>query len=308
MMETLLGILRIAFIVVLAGAIAFIGDRVGHQVGRRRMSLFGLRPKHTSTIVAVGFGMLIALGVTLAFLAASHYARTAFFRLSELNAQVASLQKQVQDREQELARTQNENLIQGNNQPITPTYAVVNADQSPQRIHDEVKTIFTNAVSEANRVWVPLGLKPYDRPVDDADHDKKFNEAATYIRRNCYPVAGIVFPVAAHNLFRGDRLSISLNITCDRLVYKKGQEIAAITVPGGAVPNIGYLLALTQQAANDHGMPAYTSEPFGNPSNLQTIQRELSKAKGKFRLVARAGNTVRAIGPLVIQLNVERME
>ena len=307
-METLLGVLRIAFIVVLAGAIAFIGDRVGHQVGRRRLSLFGLRPKHTSTIVAVGFGMLIALGVTLAFLAASHYARTAFFRLSELNAQVASLQRQVQEREQELARTQNENLIQGNQQPITPTYAVVNSNQPLPHIHDEVKSIFTNAVREADRVWVPLGLKPYDKPLDDADHDHKFNEAASFIHKSCAPAAGIVFPVAARNLFRGDKIAISLNIACNRQLFAQGQEIASINVPGGAVPNIGFLLALTQQAATDHGMPAYTSEPFGNPSNLQAVQHELSRVHGKYRLVARAGTNVRAIGPLVIELQLVRAE
>jgi len=307
-METFLGILRIAMVMVLAGIIAFIGDRVGHQVGRKRLSLFGLRPKHTSTLVAVGFGMLIALGVTLAFLAASHYARTAFFRLGELNTQVASLQKQVQEREQELSRTQNENLIQGNNQPITPTYAVVSSGQSVQRIHDEVKSIFANAVQEADRVWVPLGLKAYAKPVDDADHETKYNEAATFIRKKCYPAAGIVFPVAAHNLFRGDNVAISLNIACNRQVYAKGDEIASINVPGGSVPNIGYLLALTQQAAADHGMPAYTAEPFGSPANLQAVQRQLAKAKGKFKLVARAGANVRALGPLVVQLQLVRAE
>jgi|SRR5579872_174666 len=307
-METFLGILRIAFIVLLAGVIAFIGDRVGHQVGRKRLSLFGLRPKHTSTIVAVGFGMLIALGVTLAFLAASHYARTAFFRLGELNAQVALLQREVQEREQELARAQNENLIQGNQQPITPTYAVVNSDQPLPRIHDEVRSIFANAVTEADRVWVPLGLKPYDKPLDDADHDKKFSEAASFIRKRCYPSAGIVFPVAAHNLFRGDQLAINLNIACNRQLFNKGQEIASINVPGGSVPNIGYLLALTQQAANEHGMPPYTSAPFGSPANLQAVQHDLAQARGKYRLVARAGANVRALGPLVIQLELVRAE
>ncbi|HMD02671.1 MAG TPA: DUF3084 domain-containing protein, partial [Candidatus Baltobacteraceae bacterium] len=48
-------------IVLIAGSIAYVGDRVGHYVGRRRLSLFGLRPKYTSTIVAVGTGMVIAL-------------------------------------------------------------------------------------------------------------------------------------------------------------------------------------------------------------------------------------------------------
>ena len=75
------GLLVVIIIIVMAGAIAYVGDRVGHQVGRKRLTLFGLRPKYTSTIVAVGTGMLIALIVTLGALAASSYVRTAFFRL-----------------------------------------------------------------------------------------------------------------------------------------------------------------------------------------------------------------------------------
>ena len=61
------GIATILMIIVVAGAIAYFGDRVGHVVGRRRMTLFNLRPKYTSTIFAVGFGMLIAV-VVVAFL------------------------------------------------------------------------------------------------------------------------------------------------------------------------------------------------------------------------------------------------
>ena len=64
-MGTLGGIALIVAIVLIAGVIAYIGDRVGHQVGRKRLTLFNLRPKYTSTIVAVGTGMMIALVVTL---------------------------------------------------------------------------------------------------------------------------------------------------------------------------------------------------------------------------------------------------
>ncbi|MGD1067799.1 MAG: DUF3084 domain-containing protein, partial [Vulcanimicrobiaceae bacterium] len=69
------GVLSVLGIAIVAGGIAYIGDRVGHQVGRKRLTLFGLRPKYTSTIVAVVTGMMIAVSVTLIALLASSEVR-----------------------------------------------------------------------------------------------------------------------------------------------------------------------------------------------------------------------------------------
>src|ERR1700736_3034554 len=86
MISVLPGIFSVLGITIVAGVIAYIGDRVGHQVGRKRLTLFGLRPKYTSTIVAVATGMLIALSVTSVALIGSQQVRTAFFRLGQINA------------------------------------------------------------------------------------------------------------------------------------------------------------------------------------------------------------------------------
>lgn len=48
-------------LVPLSGFIAWAGDRVGHRVGKRRHSLFGLRPRHTATLITVGAGIGISL-------------------------------------------------------------------------------------------------------------------------------------------------------------------------------------------------------------------------------------------------------
>src|SRR5260370_31483967 len=110
MVSVLPGILSVFGITIVAGIIAYIGDRVGHQVGRKRLTMFGLRPKYTSTIVAVATGMLIALSVTLVALVASSQVRTAFFRLGQLNAQINALQVQAVQQQQELNTTRNANI------------------------------------------------------------------------------------------------------------------------------------------------------------------------------------------------------
>ena len=100
-MGTVGGLILIAVIGFVAGAIAYVGDRVGHQVGRKRLTLFGLRPKYTSTIVAVGTGVMIALIATTGVLLTTPLARDAFFHLSEINDKVNELQAQADQLEKQ---------------------------------------------------------------------------------------------------------------------------------------------------------------------------------------------------------------
>ncbi len=60
--------LLVVLLVILAGVIAFAGDRLGTWVGRRRLTVFGARPKVTGQIVGVGAGIVIML-TTLTVLA-----------------------------------------------------------------------------------------------------------------------------------------------------------------------------------------------------------------------------------------------
>ena len=56
----LVGLNIILIIAIMGGAIAFIGDKLGTKIGKRRMSIFGLRPKHTSIIMTIVTGILIS--------------------------------------------------------------------------------------------------------------------------------------------------------------------------------------------------------------------------------------------------------
>ena len=48
------GIMLIVVLVLTGGVIAFIGDRLGSKVGKKKLSLFGLRPRHTKEALAHG--------------------------------------------------------------------------------------------------------------------------------------------------------------------------------------------------------------------------------------------------------------
>src|SRR5215469_7635696 len=100
--DAIRGTLVILIIMIVAGAIAYVGDRVGHQVGRKRLTLLGMRPRYTSTIVAVGTGMVIALAVTLTALIFSQQVQTALFKMNQLSLQITTLQTREQDLEKKV--------------------------------------------------------------------------------------------------------------------------------------------------------------------------------------------------------------
>jgi uncharacterized protein (DUF3084 family) len=57
--------LALGLLVVMCGFIAYSGDLLGRRLGKRRLTLWGLRPRHTAIVVTVFTGMLIA-GLSLA--------------------------------------------------------------------------------------------------------------------------------------------------------------------------------------------------------------------------------------------------
>ena len=102
------GLYLIAALAVTGGAIAFIGDIVGTKIGKKRLSIFGLRPRHTSNVITVITGILITTSTIGVMSIISENVRTALFGMEELNANLASKQYELDDLSAELILTKNE--------------------------------------------------------------------------------------------------------------------------------------------------------------------------------------------------------
>lgn len=80
--------LGLAFVVLMSGLIAYLGDLIGRRIGRRRLSLFGLRPRNTAIIFTVATGMLISLLAVGVVLAVSSGVRNRLLRYDEIVAEL----------------------------------------------------------------------------------------------------------------------------------------------------------------------------------------------------------------------------
>ena len=105
------GILLIIALVIMSGVIAYVGDIVGRRMGRKRLSIFGLRPRHTAIVISVAAGMLITLLTLGAAMTVSKDVQDGFLRVAEmrqeqrsLTERLASLDGDLKESEEALAR------------------------------------------------------------------------------------------------------------------------------------------------------------------------------------------------------------
>ena len=96
------GIVLILVLVITGGIIAVIGDRMGTKIGKKRLSLFGLRPRHTSTIVTIVTGVVITTLTFFILAAASENVRTALFGMEKLNRSMQQTEEKLKSASEDL--------------------------------------------------------------------------------------------------------------------------------------------------------------------------------------------------------------
>ena len=145
----LVGLEILIIIAIMGGLIAYMGDKLGTKVGKRRMSLFGLRPKHTSIIVTIVTGLLVAAATVGVLTITSQSVRTALFGMDQLRADMNQLTAEVTAKNAELKRGQE--LLEANKKELADRMAEIETirkevEQSRQELADaEAAKIATEA-------------------------------------------------------------------------------------------------------------------------------------------------------------------
>lgn len=97
-----IGISMFLVLMAMGGLIAFLGDKIGSKVGKKRLTLFGLRPKYTSIIVTIISGTLISCLTIAALAIVNENVRVALFGLSRLHAEMDQLNAEITDKNKAL--------------------------------------------------------------------------------------------------------------------------------------------------------------------------------------------------------------
>lgn len=105
----------VAFVVLLSGVLAYYGDVIGRKMGKKRLNLGRLRPRHTAALITALFGMLGAAVAIGALLLVSEPVRKMLFEgeqvrreLNTLEREKKSLRMDLDSKQTQLLDTQNE--------------------------------------------------------------------------------------------------------------------------------------------------------------------------------------------------------
>jgi len=98
----------IGVVVFLSGLIAYLGDRIGMKMGKKRVSLLGLRPRYSSIIITIITGILIAVLSITVLLGVYSELRQALFNINDVLNRLEYLNQQLSKRDQELTSLQEE--------------------------------------------------------------------------------------------------------------------------------------------------------------------------------------------------------
>jgi hypothetical protein len=296
MIELIRGAGNVLLIMIVAGAIAYVGDRVGHQVGRRRLTLFGIRPRYTSTIVAIGTGMLIAFSVTMVAILASQQVRTAFFRLSQLNTQISTLKLQQEALEAKVDKGQ---VVVPVGALMVPFFEKIKQGEPIDQRLSQIDQFYRESVDFINSTYTVRGLKRYVPPQNTAERLRK--EFGTPAVTNASLSSDLLLTVTApQNLYRDDAITFDLNVVPDTLIVAKGGEIAPLVIPAGARASAPLAINELQQYVASIARSQLHLLPF-LADNVQVVQayptlsdmqKMLSTGKGSYVMTAYAAQDI----------------
>lgn len=88
-------IVLILTLIIISGLIAYIGDLTGFRVGKKKITIFGLRPRRTAILIAILTGVIISILTITILSILSKDVRTALFGLEELRQKQGELTEEI---------------------------------------------------------------------------------------------------------------------------------------------------------------------------------------------------------------------
>jgi uncharacterized protein (DUF3084 family) len=206
------GVLLVPVLVALSGAIALVGNAVGRGIGRRRLSLFGLRPRYTAQLVTVVTGMLITLTTLGVVLLLSAEARVALFRLNEVLQETHRLEEEIRRQEARLQQLALGDIAYLSNQEVVRD--VIDGRQPPDAIRQRVRVVVERAADIARENGI--GTDSENNRIVLTPPRVTWEVISQLIEGHTDTVLRLV---ASQNTLRGEPLSVFVQLFDNHLIY-----------------------------------------------------------------------------------------
>lgn len=311
-----LGPILIPILIIISGAISLVGNIVGRNIGRGRLSLFGLRPRHTAQVITVATGMVITVTTLIVVLVLSQAARDAFFRLNEfiresrrLEAETQRLQGEIEQQQARLRQLTIGDIAFLNNQEVLREVIDGRLPQSTVRarvlaVVDRAAALAQTSGIGTDNTGASILLTPPNATWDTIADLISQRHADTVLRL-----------VASQNTLRGEPLTVFVQLFDNRKVYAAGTVLATAMVDGrqGREPVGRELFRLADMAATQ-AKGKVLPPPFtiitALPNSLIDVDghraaiAKVERAHGLIRVRVIASRDIYTVGPLTIDYRI----
>lgn len=297
-------------VAVLAGGIAMLANQLGRKIGRRKMTVFGMRPRHTSIFITTLTGSLIAVS-TLAL--AMVFSQDVRDMVAGSQARVEKLQQretQLLQRVRELAEDVRRGTIVWNyDERIALNTIPAGASERA------VSNILNDLLSVANFVSIGKNNKIAFRQNESLfDTDTVLLEySSDDLRHWIEEYAGLEKPVGlwvvvTENCLFGDSIPVKVQSFEVDLIYPEGETVFSRELaPAEAFLDWHIFLEDLKAAALRKGMIEMNNSLGGEitQDTLLEISRTFTENDGKIRVRAVANRDLYQSSNLDVSIEVE---
>ena len=302
-----------------AGAsIAVLGNRVGRRSGRDKLSLLGLRPRHTATLITATTGGLIAVATLVISLALSG-------QMALLQGRVGEMQRRLQEITDEYEGMRRRGRL------LLPARSVLALEAVPASLPEErvralIRTVLGNAEARVRQAYYAKVAETQETPREPAgdllSYDPREVRSTVDVLLAARVPQALEVQVPENAWLQGNQmLPVSVKIQAVSIfrVYREGDLVARVRLdprdPDLMARLMEFVYTTVPAAARAARMPVNPISGrldvrVGQSSALEwssLLYRELQASAGPLEVQARASQDLYSLGRLEIRLEAPRL-
>jgi uncharacterized protein (DUF3084 family) len=308
--------IQVLVLLLVSAIIAYVGDWLGTAVGKRRISLFGLRPRVTAIIITISTGILITLLTLLTASLLSDNVKIALFSVQQLKTELADLQAErekiqadISQLKQQIRVKEQEAVVYRKDAILT---AIVIRHGQPaaaisQALVQFIQTLRKNAEERG------LQVKPEKEML--AENQEQFRQMAEHIAQAKEDL--VLVATSVENRNAGEPLGqVKFGIRPNPLIFSAGDEIGTLEIDGA--DERGQIAKTLQEFMQELNHEIVKMGMVGNPLTKQfgdfssesllsfyDMVNQIKKMGRKITLVTIVTEDTFAAGPLNVNFRLD---
>ncbi len=315
--------IQVLVLLIVSAIVAYVGDVLGTLVGKRRLTIFGLRPRITAILVSISTGILITLLTLTTAAMLSDNVKIALFSVQQLNEERERLSKEVTSLKSERSRLQADLGDLQNRITVKEQEVVVYRKDTPiaaslikeGRTKEIILASLTQFIGVVSKKASQQGLIVKDEREMLSENKDQLGKMAESISEAKEELVLAAF--TTRNLNKGEELGpVIFKLKRNEQIFKTNEEIASLEMDG--TKDRSEIARTLQEYMEEINFEVVRRGMIGNPLtgrfgdlssesmlSFYDMVNKIKKLGRKITLIAYVNEDTFAIGPLNVSFRLE---